>query len=163
VWVIDIWKVAALGLLAGVIASRAWRSLIVMALLALGTVLLPTVGDVLQAKSIGMVSQARYILPLAIGVALVAGVSITGRGRWGRPVVTAAMVGLAVAQLGAFLPALRRYRFGIGSATPTPAEWVPPFGGTVLIVVFVIALLALQVWLWTLTRPGADKDDPVAT
>ena len=160
-WVIDVWKLAALGLLVGVIASRAWRSLIVMALLGLGTVLIPTVGDVLQAKSIGMVSQARYIMPLAIGVALVAGASITGRGRWTRPVATFAMIVLAVAQLGAFLLALRRYRFGLGSATPTPAEWVPPLGGTVLIVVFAVALVGLQVWLWSLTRPAPRQDDPV--
>jgi hypothetical protein len=154
-WVVDVWKVAAVALLAGLLAARAWRPLIVIGLLAVGTVLIPTVGDVLQARSIGMVSQARYILPLAIGTALVAGVSLPWRSRWARPVAAAGLACLAVAQLGAFLLALRRYRFGLGPAVPTPAEWVPPLGATVLTAVFLAALAALQLWLWTLTRPAA--------
>ena len=152
-WVVDIWKVAAVCLVVGVVATRAWRSLIVMALVAVGTVVIPAIGDVLEARSIGMVSQARYILPLAIGVALVAGVSIEWRGPWTRPVATVGMVFLAIGQLGGFLRALRRYRFGLGPAVPTPAVWVPPLGATVLIVVFVGALLAMLAWCWTLSRP----------
>ena len=151
-WVDDVWKVAVVCLVVGVIAVRAWRPLLVMGLLVIGTVVIPTIGDVLQARSIGMVSQARYILPLAIGAAIVAGVSITWRGRWARLAAAVGLVCLGIGQLGGFLLALRRYRFGLGSAVPTPAEWAPPLGATTLIVVFVAALLGLQVWFWTLTR-----------
>ena len=157
-WVNDIWKVAVLCLVIGVIAVRAWRSLIVMVLLVVGTVVIPTIGDVLQARSIGMVSQARYILPLAVGAAVVAGVTITWGGRWARPVAAVGLACLGIGQFRAFVLALHRYRFGLGPV-PTPAVWVPPLGATALILVFGAVLVGLQVWFWTLTRPAVGSGD----
>ena len=155
VWVVDVWKVAAVVLVVGVLASRAWRSLLVVAMVLVATLLIPTVGDLLEARTIGLVSQARYILPLAVGASLVAGAGITVGGRFARPAAHVGMAFLAVAQVGAFLRALLRYRSGLGGSAPiAQPQWSPPLGAPVVVGIFVVSMAGLQWWLWTLTRHG---------
>lgn len=155
-WVVLVWALAASVLLVGVVLARAWRTLLVMAALALAVLLIPTAGDVVQARTIGMVSQARYILPLAIGVPILAGVAIRWQGRWSRVAAFAFMAALGLAQFGSFWRTLHRYRTGLGPGLPPGSvPWSPPLGTVAVTVFFVVALVALAARWWRLTRPVA--------
>ncbi len=151
-WVVGLWWAAAAVLLAGMIANRAWRGLLIVAVLVFATVLIPTLGDLVQARTIGLVSQARYILPLSVGVPLIAGMSIGHRDRWARFVPHLLMAFLALGQLGAFVRTLRRYETGLGGALSPSAPWSPPLGSVALTAIFVVAGVGLQIWLWQLVR-----------
>ena len=152
-WVVDVWRVAAIVLVAGVVLGRAWRSAAVVALVLVATIAIPAVGDVLEARTIGLVSQPRYILPVAVGTALVAGTAIRWHGRWSAMAARLILAGLALAQIGAFVHTLQRYRTGIGAdVTPGRPEWSPPLGSMATTALFVVAVGGFLAWLCCLGR-----------
>lgn len=148
-WVVNLWLVAVVGLFVGVVVSRAWRSLAALVLVVAGTIVIPAVGDLLEARTIGVVSQARYILPIAVGTVLVAGSAIRWRGPRSRTVVQLMLSGLAAAQIGAFVRALQRYRTGVGPAVDRlRPQWSPPLGTIALTAIFAAAVVGFLVWSW---------------
>lgn len=157
VWVVYLWAAALCGLVVALVHRRAWRVLTVVGVLAAASILIPTVEGVVQARTIGLFSQARYIMPLAVGLPILAGTAL----RFGRPISgrngQLLLAALAAAQLAAFWAALNRYRFGSPPQLPLRyGPWNPPLPAQVLLTVMVIALLALQLWCATLVRePGS--------
>ena len=158
-WVVQVWQVAALALVVGVVLSRAWRVLAVLGLVLAATIVIPAAGDLLEARTIGIVSQPRYILPLAIGSALVAGSGIRWRGGWSRTTAQLLVAAVAVAQVGAFVHTLQRYRTGIGpKVDPALPVWSPPLGSVAVTGLFILAVVGFLGWLWRRGRAG-DRTD----
>ena len=125
-------------------AGRARWTLLALAVL---TVLVPALVEAHMATRIGMVWQGRYTLPLAVGVPLLAGQILHARPgpitppRWLLPVAASAA---GVAQLAAFVWALRRYEHGVpGSLNPFTGAWQPPGGPVLSIVLFAAGIAAL--------------------
>ena len=147
--VIVVW-IAALGAVlgTGVLAARTRVSVAVAVLLTL-CVAVPVAYQLRLADSVGYFWQGRYLLPLAAGVPILAGVG-AGRTATAIPRVTrfAAViaVALAVAQWLALAQLLRRYSVGTDGTIWffTAARWDPPVPALVLLVA-AAALLALAV------------------
>ncbi len=118
-------------------------------LLLLVVIFVPVAISYGQAHRLGVIWQARYILPMAVGVPLMA-VALVERSdalRGVRTRVATLVCGLlAVAAFAAFAEALRRYAVGVGGPIIyLQGSWQPPFGATTLtIAAFVLlALMAL--------------------
>jgi hypothetical protein len=143
---------AAIGLfvlLAVSCATRRQASALV--LLILVVVFVPVAISYGQAHRLGIIWQARYIMPMAVGVPLMA-VALVERSHALRAVrtrvATVVCAILAVASFAAFAEALRRYATGVrGPIDYLRGPWQPPFGATTLtIAAFVLlALMALYV------------------
>jgi hypothetical protein len=128
------------------------RANLALALLAGAVLLGPIALEFYEAPHAGYVWQGRYTLPIAIGIPVIAALSsrlrIHGprqaRRRYGAVLATI----LAVAHVGAFYWALRRYTVGIhGSPLPTRhASWAPP-GGTILVLVAYCVCVGFFAWL----------------
>jgi hypothetical protein len=122
-----------------------------LVLLLLVVVFAPVIVSYGQAHRLGIIWQARYIMPMAVGVPLMAVALVERSGvlRAVRPRVATTVCGvLAVAAFAAFAEALRRYAVGVkGPIDYLQGAWQPPFGATTLTVaaLVVIALLALFV------------------
>jgi hypothetical protein len=143
-----------LGITALVFGRRAdrWR----LTLVVLAAFVLPVVGDVVSANTLGMIMQGRYVLPAAAGAALLAGHIISERGGF-RPGTTRSMLGwIAAIVIPLHLIGLGwtmiRYQQGLGgqpvvqSLNPFAGEWLPsigPFGVAALAVAGVVALVGL--------------------
>lgn len=134
-----------LAITALVVGRRAdrWRLTLVVA----ASFVLPVVGDVLSANTLGMIMQGRYVLPAAAGAALLAGHIISERGGF-RPATTRSMLGwIAAIVVPLHLIGLGwtmiRYQQGIGgkpvvaSLNPFVGDWMPSIGpiGVVLLAV----------------------------
>jgi hypothetical protein len=138
-----------------------------LVLLMLVVVFAPVIISYGQAHRLGIIWQARYIMPMAVGVPLMAVALVEGspalRGVRTR-VATMACALLAVAAFAAFAEALRRYVTGVkGPIDYLQGAWQPPFGATTLTVAafVLIALLALFVrHLVALDPIPVDPDPP---
>jgi hypothetical protein len=124
--------------------------------LAVVTILVPALIEAHMATRIGMVWQGRYTLPLAVGVPLLAGQVLEDRTttatppRWLLP-AAAGLAGLA--QVAAFVWALRRYEHGVpGSLNPFTGAWLPPGGPILAIALFTAGITALCIALATTPR-----------
>lgn len=160
-WVITVWVAATVILLAGLAISRAWRTLVVALVLLLLCFAFLAFGDLLQARTIGLVSQGRYVLPLAVGIPLLAGAAISWRGpraQLGAQVVVGVVV---IGQIQSFTHALQRYSTGMPERLPLRhGTWSPPFGTSLLTATVIAALIAPQIWYWTsLHRPRHGTPD----
>ena len=140
-------------------AGRARWTLLGLAVL---TVLVPALVEAHMATRIGMVWQGRYTLPLAVGVPLLAGQILQARStaisppRWMLP-VAASLAGIA--QVTAFIWALRRYEHGVpGSLNPFTGAWLPPGGPVLVIALFMVGIAALCAGL-AMTSPGWPASD----
>ena len=154
-WVVRVWMVAALGLVVGAVLSRAWWSLAVFVLVLAATIAIPAVGDLLEARTIGVVSQPRYILPIAVGTALIAGSAIRWSGRWSRATAQLVLAALLVGQVGAFVRTLQRYRTGVGPRVQGgQPEWSPPLGSVAVTGIFLAAVVGFLAWLWRRGHAG---------
>src|SRR3954470_15769009 len=138
-------------------AGRAHWTLVGLAVL---TLLVPALVEAHMATRIGMVWQGLYTLPLAVGLPLLAGHIMQERPsafrlpRWLLPVAAAAA---GVAQLAAFIWALRRYEHGVpGSLNPFTGAWQPPGGPTLSIALFAAGIAALCAGI-VLGRDTADE------
>jgi hypothetical protein len=161
VFVVWISAIAAIVGIALVAAHR--RILIAIAALIGFCVLVPVVYQVKLADSVGYFWQGRYLLPLAVGVPLLAGIGVATDGvtlptsrtkRFALVTATLLVAGqwLALAQL------LRRYSVGADGTIwfLTAARWSPPIPSVVLLLVNA-AFLAVAV-LWTSGRWSGSVD-----
>jgi hypothetical protein len=151
----------ALGLLVLWAALRAeWRVRIAMLLIVAATLL---VGLVLVAASVhtnGIVWSGRYALPLAVGLPVLAGVTVDGTAEAWRPALAAALVAVALGcQVAGIYSLLRRFSVGTRGAIDilfTHVDWEPPPGVTAV----AMAALGLSVltgaWVLFAPRPGCN-------
>ncbi|MEV5570991.1 DUF2142 domain-containing protein [Spirillospora sp. NPDC052269] len=123
---------------------------------------LPLEMDVVGAKQDGMTAQGRYILPFAVGAALIAAYTISERSTFG-PAVSRSLLGwLAVAVLPMHFVALAytmvRYQHGlvsggrVPSINPLTGRWIPPWGAFPPVAAAVLGLAALGTVVWFATR-----------
>ncbi|MDH6111008.1 hypothetical protein P3T36_005912 [Kitasatospora sp. MAP12-15] len=129
-----------------------WRDILSLACLGTTIVLLPIFAQGLEAHSVGMIWQGRYLLPYAVGLPILATAVIVRRSPGAgllRPrlfLLLGSM--LAAAQFFAFVWTLRNYTVGEdGSLLMMSAHWSPP--GTWMLWVCVSGLGCLAT-LWLL-------------
>jgi hypothetical protein len=110
--------------------------------------------------------QGRYVLPLAVGLPIVAAMTLASTER-GRQLVTSRLlvtfgVGIGVAQFLAFAQNLRRYTVGYDGAIQfwRSSRWAPPLPSLVLTIAFAIVMTAFIGWL--LYSPGFEQRTPVS-
>jgi hypothetical protein len=115
--------------------------------------LIPTAISWVEAAHLGQFGQARYWMPLWLGLPLVAlgapGAHDLRLGR-GAPALAG---GAAVLQAFSWWWALERYRVGIGHSWLAPDQWSPPVPAFVLAAVVVASLATVG---WQCWRPSAD-------
>jgi hypothetical protein len=140
-----------------------------LVLLIVVVVFVPVLISYGQEHRLGVIWQGRYIMPMAVGVPLMA-VALVGRSGALRAVQTRAAtvvcIVLACASFAAFAEALRRYVVGVnGPIDYLRGAWQPPLGATALTVaaLVVIALLGLFVRHLVGRDPGGDDPDPPTT
>ena len=137
-----------------------------LVLLMVVVVFAPVIISYGQAHRLGIIWQARYIMPMAVGVPLMAVAlverSVALRGVRTR-VATIVCAALAIAASAAFAEALRRYATGVkGPIDYLGGSWQPPFGATTLTIsAFVlVALMAAFVRYLVGTEPIPDDPGP---
>ncbi len=122
------------------VALGTWRDRLAIAAVAALSVIIPVLVHSSQAKYLGIIWQGRYILPVAIGIPLVAGYVVARRieslpssvqaavERPGAAITTVVAVALSAVQLVAFTLNLHRYVNGIdgGWFSLAPDAWLPP-------------------------------------
>ena len=181
---------AVVGLLV-LLALVCWRNIreatALVLLLAL-IILVPIVLTYLQARELGVIWQARYILPVAVGLPLLSA-EIIEKSRVLRSIQSHLAILLCallvVGQACAFGQTIVRYSTGVGKAggflgNLLRGSWQPPGGGGVLLVLLtcMMALLAIYscylVWLGPpsangpapstkgLSRPSVQPEDSFA-
>ena len=139
---------------------EAAREALAVALVVLAVFVVPTAIVYREVHRIGIVWQGRDILPVAVGIPVVAAAALGAhrlhpRGR--RLLVggcIAACVLLAVADYAAFFEALRRYAVGVdGPINFLGGPWHPPLGNTAVVAA---ALVSVVLWVlmvsWAIAR-----------
>jgi len=153
--------VLAVGLWAGSVRQR----LGILAVVA-ATAVIPVLFDAMQASRTGYVWQARYTLPVAVGIPLVSAVVAATAGR--RPllpprrVLPLSAAGFVVAHVALFSNGLRRYAVGLDGPLrflSEDAPWAPPGGNLLAVMVTVGVTVALAWWIAAPRRPVADPED----
>jgi hypothetical protein len=150
--------------LIAVFVGTAWRAagrrlvLVSAGLLAVLAMLLVTL-DAFFVRSIGWVSQGRYVLPVAAGVVIAAGFWLPPR----RPLWWAIVGGALLPLHGyTFLAVMVRYRAGEGAAlNPFAGTWTPSVG-PVLPLLLCLAGAGLVAWLAAASGSEAAPDNPAA-
>ncbi|NUR28365.1 MAG: DUF2142 domain-containing protein [Catenulispora sp.] len=149
--VIAWYAVAGLLILCALACAR-WQETLVVVVLVLGTVLIPIVAQVTEAKRVGIGWQGRYILAWVLGLPVLAGLLVARRIGPDLPAVLerrapiVATVVLGLAGAGAFYWSMTRYAHGgFKKYGPYPIHWAPPGGWAIWWVVYSIGLAVLVV------------------
>ncbi len=128
---VAIWVVAgALMLVMALVCRAPRRGRLALGLLTVGVAAAPFALQIPTAPDAGLVWQGRYVLPLAVGLPIVAANVLTaGRQRRTRTIARWVLVAVAGAQVAAFYWASRRYSEGLDGALFTVApDWSSPLG-----------------------------------
>jgi len=138
------------GLVVLAVSAGQRRAVLVLVALGVAIAVVPVVIEAAQYDSLGLFWQVRYTLPFAVGLPMVAAVTLasgldgppdvrlTGR----MPVVL--VIGMAAAQLGCFVWALRRYQVGADAPLGTfDGAWAPRVGTVTVIGMQVLGLVLL--------------------
>lgn len=160
------------GLLVG-LGLAVGRPRMILAMLGTGLVVLvlPVLVQYSQAKYLGVIWQGRYMLPLAVGIPVLAGFAVQERLRgvplWvTRRVLRVAVLAAAAGHVVAFGINLHRYVNGaLGEWTGWDAEsWLPPVQPWLLLAVYVAAWAAVAaVLLAAAETTRADPDGGTET
>jgi hypothetical protein len=149
--------ITALLFLAVVVARR--RHIVLLLGLVVATIVIPVVLELPAYRDVGDVFwQGRYTLPLAVGIPIVASMSIacTERGRrLAEPKLFWALGGIAVVgSTLAFAQHLRRYAVGYNGDVWywIRPQWSPPISSLLLTVGYVIAIVAFVAWALVLSN-----------
>ncbi len=128
----------------------------------------PVLLELAEARSVGLIGQGRYYLPLVVGIILLAGASAGRLEAFGpalRRVGSVLIAMVAVGQVGAFVWALRRYVVGsTGPLNPLArvvSGWAPPINPLVLDLLVVIVAAAYAVWAIRLTMTDWQEEGAV--
>lgn len=151
------------------LAAGSWRERAALALLAGATIVLPVVIHASQARYLGIIWQGRYILPVAVGLPLLAAAILVRRlGAVPRELAVSLATVVAgvvtVVQGLAFFENLHRYVNGEdgGWVSLEPDAWLPPVPLAVLVLLALVALTAYGAGLAALARADAPAG-PAAT
>jgi len=170
-----IWAAAFLGLVAAAVARLQLRQLAALLLTGVLVVTVPAAINATQVHVDGIIWQARYTLPFAVGLPVVAAAIAARRGalawyerRGYRLAVVTVAVLTSLAQLGAFFKALVRNVRGLparyaGYLHPfahVPGGWAPPVPAAVLTGAFALGALAWSVLLVLGARATAPPGTP---
>jgi len=116
-----------------------------------------------QAMQLGLPWQGRYMLPVAVGIPILAGFVCLSRLEmvpqfFAVRVAWVVAVGMSVLQLVAFVTNLRRYVAGDAAPyfQPVADPWQPPLAPWLLVVLYVVALSGYLVLARVLPRGGED-------
>lgn len=164
----------ALAILLAVAAGRR-RERLLLAGLAVAVVGLPVLIHASQARYLGIIWQGRYILPIAVGLPILAGYVLVARlaprldRRFAVSLATVVAATAAAVQLAAFAQNLHRYVNGVdgGWFAQEPDAWLPPLPIAVVVVLALVATAAygvLLVWMarTTTTDDGVPAEQPSA-
>lgn len=165
--VMGLWMFSAFAVFVlGLVASQRHHAAAIFGLIV-ASLVLPTALMVSQARTDGLVWQARDGFPLYAGIILVAGAvagrnagpssaapSVTPKIPWvQRRLVLLVAAAIAAVQLGDLVWALRRYTVGLGSVLNPFASvrggWSPSVPSSVLVFVALVASIA---YFWWITR-----------
>ncbi|KAB2347864.1 DUF2142 domain-containing protein [Actinomadura rudentiformis] len=156
--------VAALA--AGGRADR-WR-LVLTVVVAFG---LPLQMDIFGAEENGMMAQGRYILPSAVGAALLAAHVIDRRDLLTPSLARSAIGWMAVftlpLQLIALWYTMIRYQHGLNPEVPVlnplTGAWQPPLGSATALLTMVVGLIGLGTTIWLAIRSQWKQPPPETT
>ena len=156
---------AVVGLLVLITLSCTTPRFVAAFLLLIAIVLTaPVVISYDEAHRLGIIWQARYIMPMAVGVPVMAVALIERSGALQsvrRRLPTVLCVALGIAEFSAFAEALRRYTVGAsGPVDYLHGAWQPPLGATAVTVgafLLIGLMMAFTAYLVT-TDPG--RGDP---
>src|SRR5690606_14964644 len=115
-------------------------------------------------RQTGPVFQGRYLLPLAMGIVMLAGrgvdESAPERRRRLLPALGVVVGITAAAQLVAIWFGARRFAVGSDGAVwfVGDARWQPDIPQAVSLLVAVVAITGLRVWVWTAARGDAARE-----
>ena len=165
-----IWTYALLGapfiiMMLLVISFGSWRERwVIIAGGVLACIVLPVLLHVTQYESIGWMWQGRYILPILVGLPIMAGFALTPRLKFPEPAgrqffATVALMWAALS-LWAQIQVLHRYVNGGGGSWHKLVDdaWIPPLGLLPTFLLQLVAAVVLYVFLVRLTptvEPGA--------
>lgn len=156
--------VAGALLLLGLAAASRQRGRLALALAALAVVGVPFVLQVPTAGDTGIIWQGRYVLPVAVGVPLVAAAAVAELPaavqdlvarltRWVVPAV-------AVAQVGAYWWAARRYAEGLsGQLITRSPHWSSPLGYMPGLALYTVLVLLVGALAWRSTRSRLAQEE----
>jgi hypothetical protein len=165
---------AAVGGLAviGSIALGTRRERLVLGALAAATVGLPVLIQASQAQYLGLVWQGRYMLPVAVGIPLLAGYLLVGHlagraagaveARTTRALVVTVAAAAALVQLAAAVENLHRYVNGAdgGWFTLEPDAWLPPVPLAAAVLLLAMGAAAYGAVLERVGRARTDAREP---
>jgi len=149
----------AVPIVLALILGRRRRDALLVAGAGAMAVVLPVLIQAWQAKSVGLIWQGRYSLPLMVGFPLVAGfvaregaVAVPAFRR--RSVLVVPAIVLAVGHVGAYAYNLHRYIRGTSGSwfVPSAHDWNPPVPALVLLAAYAITMLSLVVLIDRATR-----------
>lgn len=168
-WVLMAFAAGSAFVVLAALAVGRWRDRAGVVAVAAATFALPVVVHASQAHFLGFIWQGRYILPVAIGVPVLAAYVLHGRSqevpvawapavrRIGAQVAVVLGALLAFVQLAAFLENLHRYVNGEtgGWFSLAPDAWLPPVPLALLLPLGLVATVAFGVLVaWTARQPG---------
>lgn len=145
----------AVGLLVGLGLALA-RARVVLAMVGTAFVVLalPVAVQYFQARYLGVIWQGRYMLPLAVGIPVLAGFAVQARDRdlplWlDRRVLRLAVLVVAGGHVVAYAVNLHRYVNGASGEWIgwSDSSWLPPVGPWVLLAVYAVAWVVVAVAL----------------
>ncbi|WP_339156509.1 DUF2142 domain-containing protein [Actinomadura luteofluorescens] len=132
-----------------------WR----LALVIAGAFALPLWMDIAGAKENGMMAQGRYILPSAVGAAILAAHVIDDRGvftpQFARSAVRWSTAAILPAHLVGLAYTMIRYQHGlyapVPAVNPLSGDWTPSLGAGTALGAAVVGLTALGALTWLAT------------
>ena len=151
----------ALGVL--LLPALAWgnraQRLRLVALIAF-TLSIPVVIDVTTVNTLHFPSQGRYIMPIAVGIPLLAAFTVGTTGVMGKPqqaAITRVMILMLLPfQLYGLGYVMDRWQSGLGpglSADPLAGKWHPVTGSALPLLMMILGLTGLGLLAWRATRP----------
>jgi hypothetical protein len=157
VWVDRVWESIWWLLVIVAVLRRQWRTVAVGLGLAVVVAVLPVALTLHERARFGLIGEARYIMPLAVGLPVLAGYAASGRheDRGPRRLAVLAAVGIAVVQVASFLVMEQRNRTGVtGPIFTLHAPYSPFLPWLAGVIAIVLLQGAIAVW-WVRQVPGA--------
>jgi predicted membrane protein DUF2142 len=157
--IIWVWAAALGALLVAAVICGNWADRWRLAALAGGTLAIPVVFELLTVNSFGFSFQGRYILPLAVGIPVLAAFIIGSSGRLSRApqtaIIRAMILLLLPVQLLSLGYVMDRFQSGVGpghALDPLLGSWHPVTGSVLPLAAMTAGLISLGVMAWREAR-----------
>ena len=143
-----------------------WR----LGALIAGTLAIPLVFELLTANAFGFSFQGRYIMPLAVGIPMLAAFIIGSSGRLTRAPQTGIIRGMILLllpiQLLSFGYVMDRFQSGVGpghALDPLVGSWHPVTGSVLPLAAMTAGLISLGVLAWREARLPDEMRFPLSS